>query len=298
VPGGASIGVLGRVAVPPQIRERKKTMTTGTIKVTGGELAYEVAGTGRAVVLLHAGELDARAWDPQFVALAGHCTAIRYDARNHGSSSTAAGPYSHVEDLRELLQGMSVRRAALVGLSLGARTAIDLTLSYPDMVDALVLASPGISGMEFNDPVILDYLRNMLTAAAQGDVPSCAEWFLRSWIDGPNRSPEEVDSRVRELCREIVTRTLATHAAGTMIQPDEVGATGRLQEIRSPTLVLLGDLDSSDIHRTAGLLHEQVHGASLVTVPDAGHSLNLERPDVFNRELLLFLRAWEAVERL
>jgi 3-oxoadipate enol-lactonase len=267
-----------------------KSMTTGTIRVTNGELAYEIAGTGPAVVLLHAGNLDSRAWDPQFTAIAEQFTVIRYDARNHGSSSTAQGPYSHFEDLRDLMQGMSIDHGSLVGLSLGARTAIDFGLAYPEMVDSLVLGSPGISGMVFSDPVVLDYLQKMIAAITAGDLAGCVEWFLRSWVDGPNRKPDQVDPAVREHCREMAASTIAAHAAGAAIPPTEVGAIGRVGELRTRTLVMVGEADSSDIHRTARRLADQVPGAERFAVPGAGHCFNLEQPEIVTPIVFRFLQ--------
>ncbi|MEV6682993.1 alpha/beta fold hydrolase [Streptomyces erythrochromogenes] len=92
-------------------------------------------------------------WNEQFLWLAGlGYRVIRYDARGHGRSSTVAGDYSHHGDLRALLTHLDVPCATLVGLSLGARTAIDTALAHPESVPALVLASPGVSGRPFADP--------------------------------------------------------------------------------------------------------------------------------------------------
>ncbi|MEO6082166.1 MAG: alpha/beta fold hydrolase [Umezawaea sp.] len=117
-------------------------MTAGTMPVADGELAYEVRGEGSPVVLLHGGLLTGDTWDAQVALLERDHTVVRYDARGHGRSSTPTGPFSHHEDLRQLLAGLDIPLASLVGLSQGARTSIDFAITFPDLVDRLVLVGP------------------------------------------------------------------------------------------------------------------------------------------------------------
>jgi 3-oxoadipate enol-lactonase len=179
-------------------------MTTGTIQIAGGELSYERRGDGGPVVLLHGGALNSQAWDGQVAPLAEHHTVIRYDLRGHGRSSTPIAPFAHCEDLRQLLDALDISRASLVGLSLGARTAIDFALSCPDRVDRLFLAGPGIGGMTFHDPFILDQLTKLAEAAAAGDVDRALECVVRMWVDGPYRTPDAIDPRIRKRARTVV----------------------------------------------------------------------------------------------
>src|SRR4051794_36184980 len=109
-------------------------MTTGTMPVDDGELAYEIRGGGSPVVLLHGGFLTGDTWDAQVALLERDHTVIRFDARGHGRSSTPTKPFAHHEDLRQLLMGLDLPRASLVGLSQGARTSIDFAIAHPDLV--------------------------------------------------------------------------------------------------------------------------------------------------------------------
>src|SRR5690349_12453820 len=112
-------------------------METGHIAVADGELYYEDAGDGPAVVLLHGGLLDCRMWDDQFEVLAATHRVIRIDVRSHGRSSSAAGDFRHDDDLAAVLDTLGVERAALVGLSMGGRIAFDFAVSRPQRVWAL-----------------------------------------------------------------------------------------------------------------------------------------------------------------
>jgi pimeloyl-ACP methyl ester carboxylesterase len=252
-------------------------------------LHYEIAGAGAPVVLLHAGALDSRTWDAQFEALARQHTVIRCDLRGHGRSPTPTKPFAHYEDLRALLDELGIARAALVGLSLGSRTAIDFALSYPDRVDRLVLAAPGISGMTMRDPFILSQLGKLAEAVAAGDLEAALESVVRMWVDGPYRAPEEVPASVRAFCKEMFRDTVTRHGQTGHTLTTELNAVERTAELRAPILLPVGDVDSSDIHDVVDLVAGKAHDASKVVLPGAGHNVNLEAPGEFNRIVLEFL---------
>jgi 3-oxoadipate enol-lactonase len=261
-------------------------MATGTIQIEDGELSYEIRGEGSPVVLLHGGFLDGRLWDHQVAALEHQHTVIRYDARGHGQSSTPTKPFAHHEDLRRLLAALGIPRAALVGLSLGARTSVDFALAYPELVGKLVLVSPGISGMSATDPFILDQLDKL---AKVSDLDAAIECVLRMWVDGPLRSPEQVDPEVRRFSRQMMIDTGKRHGRAGHVLATELHAIDRAGELVAPTLVLVGDQDSPDIHVVADLVHDKAVQADKKLIPGVGHNMNLERPDTFNQAVLDFL---------
>ncbi|MET9262449.1 alpha/beta hydrolase [Amycolatopsis sp. NPDC004079] len=262
-------------------------MTVGTVALGDGELAYEERGSGRPVVFLHAGAMTRAMWDPQFARFADRYRVIRYDGRGHGGSARLPQTaFSHHEDTRKLLDALDIDQAVLVGCSFGSRVFADFALAHPDRVGALVLASPGLSGMEFRDPYILGLEREMASATSREQVVEC---LLRSWVDGPHRSADEVDPAVREACRSMVWENIAREHSAP-VPAEELRAVDRVAEIRARTLVLTGELDSSDIVRTAELLDREAPGTRWVRVPGAGHPVNLEQPDRFGDLLDEFLR--------
>ncbi|WP_298331287.1 alpha/beta hydrolase [Haloactinopolyspora sp.] len=264
-------------------------MTSGRLPVRDGELFVDDRGAGHPLVLIHAGMLDHRMWDDQVdvFARAGY-RVIRYDARGHGASSTPVADYSACDDLADLLAGLDVPRASLVGLSTGARIAIDFALTYPDLVDMMTLASPGVSGMQFTDPAILELMQRQSAAAQAGDLDGYVEYFLRAWVDGPHRGPDQVDASVRKRCRQMATDVVRNHAAASGAMR-EVGALTRLRELTPPVLVLVGDLDSTDIHTVAGCLEAEAQFAASAVIPGTGHTLAMEQPAAFNAAVLTFL---------
>ncbi|MET9296695.1 alpha/beta hydrolase [Streptomyces sp. NPDC003077] len=265
---------------------------SGLVPVENGELFYESAGTGPAVVLLHGGMLDQRMWDEQFGWLVrSGLRVVRYDARGHGLSSSVDGDYANHEDLRTLLDHLGIPRATLVGLSHGARVALDMVLAHPARVTALALAAPGVSGRTFTDPFILEHIKEQVAAIGEEDgAARFVEHFLRMWVDGPHRQPSMVDPELRERMRASAEANVMAHADGMGAGlPIEVGAAARLSEIRVPTLVLDGDLDSTDISANAHAIAVSVPGAHRVRVPGAGHMVNLENTACFDEALHGFL---------
>ena len=108
------------------------------------------------------------------------------------------------------------------------------------------------------------------------DVEAAAEATLRLWVDGPRRSPDTVDSAMRAEVRGMVLRSyeLQQHAwdAGAEEEDslDPPPVSGRLDEIRCPTLVLVGDEDVADMRAIAAHVAHSVSGARLVNVARDG----------------------------
>src|SRR5579863_9031077 len=132
---------------------------TGYIETNGTNLYYEVMGEGHPLVLVHGGYMDRRMWDDQFAAFARHYRVIRYDVRGFGKSELPPVPYTDRQDLHTLLSFLGIEKTYLVGLSLGGEIAIDFTLDYPDMVDALILVGSSISGAPIMDLITQEQLQ-------------------------------------------------------------------------------------------------------------------------------------------
>lgn len=260
--------------------------TQGTAEVKGARLHFELAGEGRPLVLLHAGICDGRMWEGQLDAFAARRRVLRYDRRGFGRTKQGAEAFSHVEDLNGLLSHLNLGRVTLVGCSQGAKTALDFALKHPGMVDSLVLVAPAVSGYTYTSPPPPQY-EEIERADAAGDVGRVNELELQTWVDGPRRSPEEVDSDVRELVREMNLAAL-TASAGEEL-PSGVNAYERLCEVGVPTLVLVGDLDTPQALEAAGALARGVGGARLEVIEGTAHLPNMERPEEFNRIVLGFL---------
>ncbi|GAA1674773.1 alpha/beta fold hydrolase [Fodinicola feengrottensis] len=260
---------------------------SGRAKIDNGELYYEVAGSGRPVILLHGGLLTSQMWDEQYEMLADTHRVVRVDARAHGKSSTPTEAFAYHEDVRDLLDVLDIERATLVGLSGGARAAINFGLTYPRRTEALVLVAPGIDGMQTRDPVIIDLMSQLMTVT---DTAAGVEIFLRMWVDGPLRTPEQVSPAVRKRCLAMAMETVSRHNPASQGLARELDAIHRVAELRMPILAMVGDLDSSDIHEVVDLVVKEAAAARKMLIPGAGHNISLEQREAFRLALLDFLR--------
>ncbi len=248
---------------------------------TSAGLFYEASGAGEAVVFIHAFSLDRRMWEPQVVAFDGRFRVIRYDLRGHGKSVPPTEPYTGYDDLRALLDTLSVPRATLVGLSAGAELAINFAIAYPDRTARLVLAASGLGG--YRAPP-LPWARPVFEAAAAGD----AERAAMLWADTPImalRSNSDATEKVRAMVMD--NARLWTYRRTE--QPLSPPAVTRLAEVRCPVLIIVGDADLPHIKEIARVLADGIAGATLVALPGAGHIANLDTPGMFNEAVAAFL---------
>ncbi|HKS30741.1 MAG TPA: alpha/beta fold hydrolase [Pyrinomonadaceae bacterium] len=265
---------------------------SGFAEIGGARLFYEQAGEGDALVLVHAGIADARMWDEQFQVFARSFRVVRYDRRGFGRTRASDGSarFSHHEDLYNLLRFLEIERAIFVGCSQGGKTVMDLTLEHAEVTRALVLVASALGGFEFKGDGPRQ-LAELERADEAGDVERVNELELQIWVDGPHREPHEVDARVRERVREMNRIALsASQSVGTE-QPLEPPAIDRLGEIRVPTLVVTGDLDTPKTLAAARVLSNKISGAQSVVIHGTAHLPNMERPEEFNRHVLSFLSA-------
>ncbi|MGH9754565.1 MAG: alpha/beta fold hydrolase [Blastocatellia bacterium] len=254
----------------------------GFAKVDGAKLYYEVKGAGRPLVLIHGGQMDRRMWDIQFDVFAKRFRVVRYDVRGYGKSDAPAKGFSHEDDLYSLLKFLRVDKVSIVGLSLGGRIAVDFALKYPQMVDALVLAGPGLSGYRFEDRsgwAIVEAARD--------------EGFARAtemWLKHPYMAPAMQNPAISQKIRQITTENAHNWLENPLFERDlKPPAIKRLSEIRSPTLIIVGELDVPDIQKIADTLTTGIAGAKKQVIRKAGHIVNMEKPEEFNQVALDFL---------
>jgi pimeloyl-ACP methyl ester carboxylesterase len=261
----------------------------GFAEVNGASLYYDVAGNGEPLVLVHAGIADRRMWDGQLETFAERYRVIRYDMRGCGRSEAPTGTsFSHHDDLRGLLDVLGIQRAILVGCSIGARTAIDFALAHPERVRALALVCPSVSGFESDEEPPEEW-DELVAADEAGDLERVSELEVRIWVDGPYRSPEEVDPAVRDLVREMNLIALRNEPDLGEERPAEPPAANRLAEIRAPALAVAGALDRPEVVARAELLAASIPRAQKVVIDETAHVPGMERPEELNRVVLGFL---------
>jgi 3-oxoadipate enol-lactonase len=241
------------------------------VKVDGGTVwAEDTGGPGAPVVLLHPGVGDSRIWAPVMPRLAARYRVIRYDARGHGQSPPATAPYTLLTDLVAVLDQLEVSSAAFVGCSQGGSSSIDLALSQPSRVSALVLVSPGLTGYQWPadpDPAERDEFESRAKA---GDIDGVAALIGRMWAAAG--SGGEAADQLRSAARAWI-------ANGDYEQPDP-SAVGRLGDIRVPTVLLIGDKDYPPLIACDETIVAGIGGCRKIDVPGGDHLLPLRVPDL------------------
>ena len=254
-------------------------------------LYAEVAGEGPAVVLLHEGICDSRMWEPQWEPWSREFRLLRVDLRGFGQTPLDPGPFAHARDVIEAVEQHGFERAALVGVSLGGRVALELAVARPELFSALVLVAPGLPGHDWSEELRAAWAEEEAAFEA-GDLDRAVEVSLRTWVDGPQRRPEDVDPGVRARVGEMQRRAYEL-GLGSAEDDEELfveDLAQRVGEIRAPTLILIGEEDQPDMHAIAERLEREIPGARRATIAGTAHVPSMERPREFDQLVLPFLR--------
>lgn len=255
------------------------------------QLAGLEDGRGASIVFLHAGVADKRMWRDQMAAFAGRHRVVAYDRRGYGETRYEAETFSHVGDLRAVLDGLGIERACLVGCSQGGRFAVDFALAHPERVSGLVLVAPAIGGApqpEQLPPDIEDLLEQAEQAEDQKHFDLVNQIEAHMWLDGPRAVEGRVQGSARDLFLRMNIIPLKSASPG---KDSPVGNSfKRLKEIAAPTLIVWGDLDFPHLQERCALLGKRIKGAQTAPMPGAAHLPNLEQPKKFNELLERFLK--------
>jgi 3-oxoadipate enol-lactonase len=257
----------------------------GYVDVDGSSLYYEEIGTGRPIVLLHGFSLDRRMWDAQFAVLGSLYRVVRYDLRGFGKSAPGTKPYSHADDLIAVIDSLGLERVDLVGLSMGGGAAINAAIVCPERVRALVVVDPSLGGFRWSAEFTASLAAIRVTARQAG-----VEAARDHWLSLPIFRAAMSQPRVAERLASMVADYTGWH----WLHPDpgrpfNPPAIDRLREIRAPTLVIVGELDTVDFHGIATTLESRMAHARRIVLRAVGHMANLEAPAEFNDIVRTFL---------
>jgi pimeloyl-ACP methyl ester carboxylesterase len=257
------------------------------IEVGGLRIAYERAGHGPLLVLVHGYVGDGpTTWRRQLDGLCDEFTVVAWDAPGVGGSSDppeSFGMAGYADCLAGFVQGLGLGPAHVAGLSFGGALALELARRHPAAPTTLVLASAyaGWAGSLPAD-VVTQRLRQAL---ALSELPPDA--FVGALIPtmfSASTPPETV--------KAFATTMLHFHPAGfrAMARASAEDLRGALPSVTVPTLLIYGDQDVRAPLTVANDLHAAIDGSRLVVLPGIGHVCNIEAPDRFNDEVRAFLR--------
>lgn len=251
------------------------------------EIHFEQHGSGRDVVLLHAGVADHKMWVPQMDLLTRNWRVTNYDMRGYGRTSLPAGSYAHHRDLVELMDHLDLPSAILIGASMGGEAAINLALEYPDRVVGLILVGPALEGYEFVDGETLAIWEKFEQAQGVGDTESAIDLQMQLWLAGLNRRLDDIEPAIIDRVRQWTRPTLDINCGEEI--PIDPPAIDRLDSITVPTRIIIGEHDVPDMHAIAKLLCERINDCTMKVISNAGHLPSVEKPNEFNLALAMYL---------
>ncbi|TDH25116.1 alpha/beta hydrolase [Segetibacter sp. 3557_3] len=267
-------------------------LLSGYVNVDGTKVYVEAGGKGDPVILVHAGFMDRRMWKYQTPALLNKHQVVLVDLPGHGQTiDTMQAPLAE-KVIRVVMDSLHIHTAAFAGISLGAAAVLDFATSYPDKVGKLVLISAGLSGWEEGrqlQPDTREYFKLLDTSLKKRDTAAAAEVFTHYWLEGPKRSNVDVDSSLRRTVLNTIYYNMKQHRASGWPKSSSPSAIHKLAMIKAPVLLIAGTEDMNEVLQINKYLATNITGAKQVMVPDAGHFLNLERPQELNKALLQFL---------
>jgi len=249
-------------------------------------IAYERAGSGPALVLLHGYVGDGpTTWRGQLDGLSDEFTVVAWDAPGAGRSSDPPerfGLDAYARCLAGFVEKLRLGTACVAGLSFGGILALALQRRHPAKASALVLASAYAGWAGSLPPAVAEQRLRQALALADG-TPQEFVGALLPTMFSKTMSRETVD--------DFRASMQAFHPCGfrAMARASAEDVRDVLPHINVPTLLIYGGRDIRAPLMIGETLHAAISGSRLVVLPNAGHICNVEVPDEFNDAVRTFL---------
>jgi 3-oxoadipate enol-lactonase len=252
---------------------------------------YDLAGpeNGPVVVFGHSLAADSGMWAEQLQPLfeAGF-RALRIDMRGHGGSDTVPGDYTMQQlgdDVITVTDALDIKRFHFIGLSIGGMYGQWLGIKHGAKVQSLILCdtNPGAA------PNAKEMWAPRVEAAKRANsLAPIAEETMKRWFSDGFR--EKHANRWKQLY-DTVAATDPKGYEGCVAAIVGFNWRPQLPQVKTPTLCVCGTLDPGGGPTTTKPIAELIPGARYEEIKDALHLPNVERPDVFNKLMLDWLKS-------
>jgi 3-oxoadipate enol-lactonase len=233
---------------------------------------------------LHSLATRAELWDDQIEVLTKDFRVLRIDARGHGGSDPANGPYSFdqlAKDVVAIWDSLGVEKSAVLGLSMGGMTALGLALDHGPRVTRIVAADCRSDAPDFFRNMWADRQRIL----AEKGMEAIADITIPTWLTEETRSkhPDKV-----ERVRRMILDTSRDGYIGATEALRGLNYKSRLGDIKCPACLVVGAADG--VHPTEmRSMADHISGVRFTEIPAAAHLANLENPTAFNETVCAFL---------
>jgi pimeloyl-ACP methyl ester carboxylesterase len=265
----------------------------------GVKLYYDEVGTGIPIVFVHEFAGDVRSWEAQLRHFGRRYRCIAYNARGYPPSDVPDGVdrYSQArarDDIRAVLDGLAIDKAHVVGLSMGGFATLHFGFTYPDRARSLTIGGCGYGAEPEQRQKFAD--ETAATAASIADLGMAkvaATYALGpSRVQFQNKDPRGWQEFADQLAGHSDTGSAQTMRGVQSRRPSLFDLTDEMKKITAPTLIITGDEDWACL-QPGILMKKHIATAALAVMPNCGHAINLEDPDVYNRHLDEFFQAVE-----
>lgn len=253
-------------------------------------MAYQEHGDvdSPPVVLIHGFPFSHKMWEHQALALAARYRVITYDLRGLGESVDETNHFTLeilVDDLLGLLDHLQIRKAAMVGFSMGGYIALRAIEREPTRFSMLVLADT--QSAADSDEAKLKRTK-ALRSLQQAGIDVYGDEFLKSAVS--STTLETKRSLIANLKSMISSNSMAGLRGALFAMMSRTDTTQSLRNITVPTLVVVGSEDRITPVAQSEILKKSIPNARLALIAESGHMSNLENPEAFNSALLSFLK--------
>ena len=255
--------------------------------INGISMAYHEEGSGVPVVFLHAFPLSRMMWALQETPLASQFRIITVDLRGHGGSDAPLWHYSldqAADDVRGLLDYLSIRQAIFIGLSMGGYILFAFYRKYAEYVKGLVLADTKAQA-DTDDGKQARF--EMAQVAYKQGTSAIADIMIPKLLSPATvRTKPELVQRVRAMIEGNHVSGIAGDLMAMAERPDSVPL---LKRISCPVQIIVGELDLPTPPSDAQLMADRIPRARLAIIPGAAHLSNLEESALFNELVRSFV---------
>lgn len=260
----------------------------------GTKLYYEETGKGTPIVFVHEFSGDLRSWEAQMRYFGRRYRCIAFNARGYPPSDVprARNRYSQAivtDDIAAIMKHLKLRKAHIVGCSMGASTALNFGIHYASRTLSVTSVGAGAG----SDPARrAAYLRNTEANAKRYEMLGMSAAVAGSLMPGrvslQNKDPRAF-AEFRRFEAEHSAPGLANTQRGVQIKRPTVYQLGKsLHRMKVPLFVVSGDEDDNCVV-PAVFMKQICPAARLWICPSTGHTVNTEEPALFNQMLGEFL---------
>jgi len=251
------------------------------------EMFYDVAGSGRPIVLLHPTPADHEFFLPLSQFLAPRYRLIMPDLRGHGKSGIGDGPATmqkHAMDVARVMNAAGVERAPLLGVSIGGRVIFEFWRRFRERVSAFILCN---TEAQADSPEARHNRFRIAEDVLHGGTDPFFESMVPKLLGETTRKlrPDLVEGALR-MMRRMSPEDVAGVQRGMAEWPDSIPT---LKTIDVPTLIITGDEDVLTGIPAAEVMKQNIAGSQIKVVAKAGHFLPWEQPEEVGKMVRNFL---------